>query len=182
MATSDSVPKPHEPRSESAISVFLRYAGKLHSYLGRRLGVREDAEDLAQDVYLELLRLNPSKEIRDPLAFLYGVASRILADHVSNLRRRAERLAPAGEMSEMAPDFLSHSLPDFLEESADAQRRVEHALAALPPMQAAIVKCVNCEGMTYEEAADQLGISVHTVKKYLVKAHARIRMEARAWK
>jgi RNA polymerase sigma factor (sigma-70 family) len=74
------------------------------------------------------------------------------------------------------------SLANRLEESEDAQRRVERALAALPPMQAAVVGCVNCEGMTYEETAARLGISVHTVKKYVVKAHARIRMDAKAWK
>lgn len=182
MAIPDNISKSHESRSESAISVFLRYAGKLQSYLDRRLRVRQDAEDLAQDVYLELLRMNPSKEIRDPLAFLYGIASRVLADHVSGLRRRAERMPSTGEVSEVTAETLSTSLSNLLEESEDAQRRVERALAALPPMQAAVVGCVNCEGMTYEETAERLGISVHTVKKYVVKAHARIRMDAKAWK
>lgn len=165
-----------------ATSVFERYAGKLKRYLDRRLAVPQDAEDVAQEVYLQLLQIDAAKEIQNPLGFLYGVAGRVLADHVATLKRRGDLIPSAGEVSEIGLEAISQALADRIEECVDVQQQVARVLAALPPMQAAVLTAHHQHGMTHEEVAQKLGLSVHTVKKYVFKAHATVRLQAKAWK
>ncbi|HEX7113962.1 MAG TPA: sigma-70 region 4 domain-containing protein, partial [Steroidobacter sp.] len=70
---------------------------------------------------------------------------------------------------------LSLALPDDLAERLSLEQQLDRALAQLPPMQAAVLLAHKRDGLSYEETAEKLGISVHTVEKYLTKAKARMR-------
>jgi RNA polymerase sigma factor (sigma-70 family) len=167
-------------RSDFAISAFRRYAQDLRRYLDRRLGHSQDAEDLAQEVYLRLLRIDSDKQVDNPLAFIYGVAHHVLADHMSAEQRARERIPSAGEVSEVALDQMSEALSDQLEDHLDIQQRVDKALAQLPAMHAAVLLLRDRDGMSKEEVAAKLNLSIHTVKKYIAEAHAMVRLTA--WK
>ena len=180
MTKSISVPTEQFGNSEFAISAFRRYAGELRRYLDRRLSDAQDREDLAQEVYLRLLRRRSDAPISSPLGLLYAVAAGVLADHVSARRRERERFPSAGEFSEVALDEISEALAHRLEEHVDVQQRLEQALALLPPMHAAVLVLHERDGMTREEVAARLNLSAHTVKKYIVEGNAIIRNKA--WK
>jgi RNA polymerase sigma-70 factor (ECF subfamily) len=168
------------PRSSFALAAFRRYARELRRYFDRRLGQPHEVEDLAQEVYLRLLRIDSAKHVENPLAFVYGVAHHVLADHISAERRAREALPLEGEVSEVGLDRPSEMLADQLEESLDVQQQVARALEQLPPMHAAVVLLRDRDGLSQEEVAERLSLSVHTVKKYIAEGHAMIRL--RAWK
>jgi len=61
---------------------FATYEHLLHRYLTRRLRLPQDVEDLTHDVYVRLLQYQyQSVPISFPRAYLYGVASHVLADY-----------------------------------------------------------------------------------------------------
>jgi RNA polymerase sigma-70 factor (ECF subfamily) len=180
MAKSDSARTKQRHSPEFAQSAFHKYAGKLLSYLDRRLGLLEDAEDVAQEVYLQLLQLDPEREVRNPLGYLYGVASRVLARHLEATRRAQERFPSAGDVSEIDFEVISGALANRLEESLEIEQQIEEALAQLPPMKAAALLLHHRDGLSHKQVAAELGLSLDTVKKYIRVAHLALRMEG--WK
>jgi RNA polymerase sigma factor (sigma-70 family) len=159
---------PLRPRSGADLGVFARYTRELHRYLVRRLRRPADVDDLSQEVYLRLLRMNQNRLVHKPLAYLYGVAAHVVAD----FHKRNHELASSEESS----DVVEQLLPDNLAERLNLQQQLERALAQLPPMHAAVLLAHKRDGLSYEEVAQELNLSVHTVAIYVKQAKARIRM------
>lgn len=159
------------------LAAVAHYTKELHRYLSRRLRNPQDVDDLAQEVYLRLLRMDETKCVRQPLAYLYGVAAHVVADFwIENGRGQP---ATETEPVEEIEDDAAAALPDDLAERLNLQQQLERAIAQLPPLQAAILVLHKRDGFSYEEVAERLGISVHTVEKYLTRAKAQIR--AMSW-
>jgi len=152
-----------------------RYRRQLRDYLLRRLRRPEDVDDLAQEVYLRLLRVDDSTLVRKPLPFLYGIASHVLAEFRGKVRDDEEHVTMDSETFEQWVEQPTQSVADDIAEQISLRQQLERALARLPPKQAAVLILHNQQGLSYQEVAEKLNISVHTVEKYLVKAKARIR-------
>lgn len=155
-----------------ATSTFGRYRRELHRYLMKRLRQPQDVDDLAQEVYMRLLTLDEETTVHKPLAYLYGVASHVLADHIFDMKH-----TPI-DWAEDADDWVdspSQVLPDDMAERLNLQQQIDRAMAQLPPTHAAVLLAHKRDGLSYEETAEKLGISVFTVEKYVTQAKARIR-------
>src|SRR5689334_12901015 len=72
-----------DPKRECAVGFVANFAAtygpQLHRYISKRLRAGEDAQDLAQEVYLRLLK-HRTELIREPLAYVYTVASRVVGE------------------------------------------------------------------------------------------------------
>jgi len=149
---------------------FRTYDKQLHRYLARRLTQRQDAEDLAQEVYLRLLRIDAAKRVEKPVAYIFGIASHVIADFKSGSKPGHERLEEREDESDERT-----SSPDDLAERLNLQQQLERAFARLPRTHALVLIAHKHCGLSYEETAAELGISIHTVEKYLTQAKAVIR-------
>jgi RNA polymerase sigma factor (sigma-70 family) len=103
---------------------------------------------------------------------LYGIAAHVLADYRSASAHDRECFSSdeEDELEEM-PGFA----PDDLSDQLNLQQQLERALAQLPPTHAAVLLAHKHRGLSYEEVAVELGLSIHTVEKYVTQAKARIR-------
>ncbi len=138
----------------------------------RRLRSAQQAQDLAQEAYLRLLRVERAELIRQPRAYLYRIAVNL----VTEFRLRSQRdpvMYDSETLTEVAERTAEASSEG--ERSGDA-REVERLLEQLPPLYRAILVLRKRDGLSYAEIAQQLGISVHTVKKYLARAVAKCRL------
>ena len=154
------------------------YSRELHRYLMRRMRKPQDAQDLAQEVHLRLLRLHDDKLVHKPLAYLYGIASHVLADYRIEAEQEREHVTVDSEIVDDWTDSPSNVCPDDLAERLNLQQQIDRALNALPPTHAAVLLAHKRDGLSYEEVAVKLHLSVHTVEKYVTQAKARIRMMA----
>jgi RNA polymerase sigma-19 factor, ECF subfamily len=148
------------------------YAKSLHRFLMRRLSSAEGARDLAQEVYLRLVRVPQNHLIRYPQAYLFRIASNL----VYELQLR-ERRDPVTFDSRIV-DYAAQRVSDPAQgpgEQISLERQLESMLARLPPLYAAILVMKKRDGLSYEEIARELGISIHTVKKYISRAVAQVR-------
>jgi RNA polymerase sigma factor (sigma-70 family) len=155
-----------------AASTFGRYRRELHQYLMRRLRRPSDVDDLSQEVYLRLIQLDEGKCIEKPLAYLYGVASHVLADHMFDMKHQRV------DWSEDAEDWIESPacvLPDDMADRLNLQQQIDKAMAQLPPTHAAVLLAHKRDGLSYDEVAEKLGLSVFTVEKYVSQAKARVR-------
>jgi len=166
----------HQPRaSHLAGSAARRYARELHRYLLRRLRRPQDVDDLAQEVYLRLLRLDEAKCVQKPLAFLYGVAAHVVADFKLHANTEEEHLTFDEDAIQQWSEHPTEVLPDEITERVALEQHLEWALKQLPPTQAAVLLAHKRDGFSYDEIAKRLKLSVNTVEKYLTQAKAKLR-------
>jgi|SRR5690606_23473644 len=145
--------------------VFRKYGVELHRFLLRRLRRSQDAEDLAQEVYMRLLQVRHTEGVENLQAYAYAIASRLVTEH--RIREARERSAPSW-LDEIEP-----ATDDSLE-SLNAQGLLAAARRMLSPKHWDMVS-LKGEGFTVEEVARRLRCSPHTVKKYLNQANRIIR-------
>jgi len=72
--------------------LFVEHAGPLRAFLYRRVHRHPDAAELAQEVYVRMLRVADIETIRNPEAYLYTVASNLVKEHARDERTGAGAL------------------------------------------------------------------------------------------
>jgi RNA polymerase sigma-70 factor (ECF subfamily) len=154
--------------------IVQRNDSDLKRYLSQRVGNRAEVEDLSQEIYLRLLRIERKDLIRSPEALLFRLAS----NAVYEWRLLARNRLPHG------PTELDGLEALECEPSADIWRaELAHALTAalanLSPKCRAAVVLHRREQLTYSEVGVQLGISVAMVKKHLSQGLAFCREHLR---
>ncbi len=154
--------------------LFARHQSALQGFFRRRVTHPWDAQDLAQEVYLRLLRVDSregGEAISNPEAYLYTVAANLVKEH-GMLQKRAGTRVELDAIAELeAPDASSVEL---LEQEA-RRRQVVQLLERLPPRCKAVMIMQYRDNLSYEQMAARLGVSTHMVKKYVVKSLALCR-------
>ena len=163
-----------KPGKSAANDPFTGYRDRLQNYLRARLDCEADAQELAQEAYLRVLRISTKQLIRHPQAYLYRIAINLVHELYAN---RLPQQQIVGENSLADIEDPGPLLEEVTERNRQLQQ-VERALSELPPKCRAVVTLRSRQGMTNKEVADQLGLSVHMVKKYMSKgvAHCRKRL------
>lgn len=150
------------------------YGAQLHRFLKRRVRRPQDLDDLVQEVYLRLLGVKNAGSVRKPLAYIFGVASHVVSEF--NMREGKGCVEFDSSTLDQTLEAQSRSLANrHTDAGGFFERRVSEALGKLPPRYLAVLVLERREGLTHEQIAERLGLSVHTVKKYGVQALARIR-------
>lgn len=149
---------------EDALSaLYDRYAGMLFAMLVRILKDTSAAEEVLQDLFLQLWRgASRFDSSRGSLPAWLLVIGRNRA--LSRLRRRERR-----EILEDPEEFSLESVPsagDLEDEAARTQlmQRLRGAMATLPPEQKEALELAYFEGMTQTEIAARTGSPLGTVK------------------
>lgn len=167
--------KPPGAVAQFVIRTFRQYGLDLHRYLQRRLPTSQDADDMAQEVYLRLLRLDDAEFVREPQAYLYGVASNVVREFRMRTELERTRMSFDSAAAEESAERSAGQQPDDLADQLNIVRQMEKALLKLPPVHRAILVLLKRDGLTYEEAAQRLGLSWWTVEKYYHQAKVRLR-------
>ena len=161
------------------LGLFLERRREFHRRLKRRLGSEELANDVLQETYLRVERIDASggTGVRHPLGYLFRMALNVAADHA----QAEARYLTGEEVHE-----LLHAGDDSLDPARVTQARfelgeLERALAELSPRQRAILLAARVEEASQLEIARRHGISVRMVGKELRKAleHCGRRLERR---
>ncbi|WP_327086376.1 RNA polymerase sigma factor [Nonomuraea sp. NBC_01738] len=157
---------------ESFAALFDRHADEIHRYAARRLGA-ELAEDVTGEVFLVAFRGRARYDRARPDArpWLYGIATKVVAQHRRAERRRTKAMArvsperPVG-FDERSADRVSAEL---------LQPRLAMALTKLSAAERDLLLLVAWADLTYEDAALALGVPVGTVRSRLHRLRAKVR-------
>src|SRR5215472_13609405 len=164
------------PRRGFVEKLFAEHRRALQGYLYRRVRTRSDAPDLAQEVYLRMLRVSDPEAIRNPQLYLYTVASNLVKEHALLEQRQANRLdLDAADVQQWLGELPS--LDSELEGSQMVER-LGALVERLPARWRTALILQNRYGLTYQQIGERLGVSSNMVKKYLAQAlgHCRRRM------
>ena len=162
------------PANAVLANLYRAHAGELRSFARRRIG-REEAEDIVQDAYLQLLQRGGAAALDHPRPYLFRIAANLTVDFARKLKDRA-RYAE----EHAGGDGLCDALPGPEQAAGDAAelRRIEARLAELPRLCREAFLLSRLEELSYAEIAAKLGVSVRTVDRYMAKALAHLRAKS----
>lgn len=156
--------------------LFAEHGGALQAFLYRRVRRHPDAAELAQEVYVRMLRVPDMTTVRNPEAYLYAVASNLAKEHA----RRGPHHSKVLDIDDPLVQEQLSELPAFGGQLDRELRlkRLREVLRQLSPKCQAAVELQYWHGQSYEEIAQRLGVSTNMIKKYLSQAlmHCRRRM------
>lgn len=149
--------------------VVLAYGSDLHRFLVRRMRESSDAKDVAQEVYLRLLRLERSDLVRQPRAYVYFIASQVAEEH--RMRSANQPLVYDSAGLERMASHGAYTRPDELPEQLNAERELTALLSRLSVAHRTVILLRKRDGLSIPEIAKELGLSVHKVRRLVVEAN-----------
>ena len=158
-----------------------QHGQRLRRFLASRLRHgAADVEDLVQEVFLRLLRIDRHETIRSSESYLFMVAFHVLHQHL--LRRAA--VPEAVEITALINEMESAPQDDPVAQAEMQQqlRDLQGVLRQLPIKAQAVLLLHRRDGYSLEEIGEQLGFSRANAAKYLSKALLHCRQYLQDWK
>jgi RNA polymerase sigma-70 factor (ECF subfamily) len=152
MATWDRIVSDHGP-------IVVRLARRI-------LGPGPDAEDVAQEVFLEAFQLRQREEVAHWAGLLRMMTTRRALDRL----RRRRKTEPLDALELASTDSSPHEAAVAGELAA----RLREAVGQLPEGQAAVFSLRYFDELSYEQIAETLGIGPSAVGMALHKARAKL--------
>lgn len=164
-----------------------REGARLRNFIRRRVADREDAEDILQDVFYELVEAyRMMKPVEQVTAWLFRVARNRITDLFRRRSREALRSQPpvvteTGETLQLE-DLLPS--PDAGPDAAYARsvllEELDAALDELPDEQREVFIAHELMGYSFKELAGETGVSVNTLlsRKHYAVLYLRERLQS----
>lgn len=151
---------------------FKDWRKPVRHWLSRRAAVpAAELDDLAQEVFLRLLRYSENTAVENPLGYLLRIAGNV----ASEWRERARVSKPHDQ--EWLDDLLieSEQEPENSVCQARTDENVQNAVDKLPPRQRQVLLLRVNEGLTYKQIAERLALSPRVVLRDLSRAYSQLR-------
>lgn len=146
---------------------------RLYRFIIKNIGNSSDAEDLAQQAFMEAVRSYQTFKGQSELStWLYGIAMNLVRNHLSRAPHRRYEFADEEAMAEIACESSSPA------RSAEQSQQMQHLQAAmdeLPESMRTILLMVAVDELSYEAAAALLTVPVGTVRSRLSRARTALR-------
>ena len=151
---------------------FRQLRVPLRRFIAGRRGVAPaDLEDVAQEVFLRLLRYDCAEPVADPRRYLFKIAANVASEWSMRARQRLPHAAA------WLDDLTDEANVADEVECAQRAKVLHAALASLPPRACEIMRLHFGEGLTHEAIAARMHLSQRIVKRDIVNSCADLRME-----
>jgi RNA polymerase sigma-70 factor (ECF subfamily) len=153
--------------------VYDATSAKLFGVLLRILNDQGEAEDVLQDVYVNVWRkaasFDPARA--SPITWLVAIARNRAIDRLrtSATSRRMEPIESAAEVRDDAP-----AAAELLERSQESAR-LAACLGELEERQSTAIRFAFMDGNTYDELAKRMGVPLGTVKSWIRRGLMKLR-------
>lgn len=168
--------------TEAFQQLYAKYSRQIVRFALQFCGSQARAEELAQDVFLQVYRARASYEARARFStWLFRIATNACLSEM----RRPEHRSPAASLDAADADGEDEGTRDLPDPEAaegesaslasEKRTLVRRLLADLPPQQHAALLLARAEGFSYDEVAESLGVSVPAVKSLIHRATVSLR-------
>jgi RNA polymerase sigma-70 factor (ECF subfamily) len=162
---------PSQSHTTAVQRIYEQHHSWLHGWLKGRLANTCDAADVAHDTFVRILGSANAAQIREPKDYLVTVARGLVIDRYR--RRAIEQAYLQSLASRPEPTVISEEDKALIIETLCA---VDKTLANLGPRAYRIFMLSQIEGLTYQQIAEQLRVSLTTVKKHMIRAFTECAM------
>ncbi len=173
-------------QDQSIAQAMERDGGRLRNYIRKHVVDLEAAEDILQEVFVELIEAyRLVKPIEQVSGWLFRVAKNRIIDRFRGRKLESLSQAKYGEDDDVAvslEDLLPS--PDNGPEAAYARNvlldEIDEALEEMPPEQRSVFIAHEWEGYSFKELSAETGLSVNTLlsRKHYAVLHLRSRLQS----
>ncbi|MEN8157599.1 MAG: sigma-70 family RNA polymerase sigma factor [Bacteroidota bacterium] len=151
--------------------LVMPYSDRIFRMAYRLMGSREEAEDIAQEVYLKLWGMRGELEkYRSIEALSIRITRNLCLDYL----RRRKTNQEAMKYERIKGSGFSETPAESLERKEEAE--VIHTLiAALPEPQRSLIHLRHLEGKEYEEIAEMVNMNVNAIRVSISRARKQMR-------
>ena len=152
------------------MAIYLSRRSAIERFLISRLGSKDEAEDVLQELFLKLDRTELSQEVQNPGAYLFRMALNLARD-----RRRERSRARTRDNDWVGIRYVmagTEPVADIPSAEAGYQAKqrvaaIHTAIEELSPQCRRVFLLHKIEGLSHKEVARQVGISRSTVEKHM---------------
>lgn len=167
---------PKEGRDGRLIEWFGKWRKPIRSWLRNRASVPPgDIDDLAQEVFLRLLRYSDDIAVDNPQGYLFRIAANV----ANEWRERSRVRKPHDDSWLEELQIEAGDEPENAFARSRANEYVQAAVDRLPPRQREVLLLHVNEGLTYKQIAQQRGLTYRIVLRDLTRAYSTLRMQLR---
>jgi RNA polymerase sigma factor (sigma-70 family) len=177
-----SLPERELSRVRSRIVGDL-YASNYHRVFGfvRRFLGDADAEEVAHEAFVRLLRVRNLETMHISVAYLLRIAENLIRRRHGRAQRYREvlelsgRMVPVGERHGCSRAVYSDGTRDGSLSATVDSDRIEAVMRLLTPAEQTAVRLIVCEGLDYQAAARSLGVPVSTINNWKHRALVKLK-------
>ena len=160
-------------RPQAFAAIFDRHAEELYRYVVGRVGA-DAAADLVAEVFVVAFRTRGryQRDRPDARPWLYGIATRLVARHRRDERRRLRALARVAAPGAV-DGFEEHATHRVV--AQQLHPRLARALRRLPAEDRDLLLLVAWGDLSYQQAGQALGIPMGTVASRLHRIRRKLR-------
>lgn len=151
-----------------------RHASRLYRFILKHIGNASDAEELAQQTFVEAVQAYRTFRGDSQLStWLYGIAMNLVRNYLSRAPHRRHHMTDDSILDDMPEsEIAGRTVHDPEQRFAQTQlfAQMDAALAELPEHMRELLILVGVEALSYEEAAVLLTIPIGTVRSRLSRA------------
>ena len=161
---------------EAFNGLVRRYHVRIFNTVYALVGDRDDADDLAQEIFLKAYRSLPSFRGKSQFyTWLYRIGINCWKDWLKSPKQRTGMWESVETCEDYVLQCSDQEAADARVENGEFRSLLERALADLPAEQRAAVVLREIDGLDYEEIAQALRCSLGTVKSRLCRARMRLK-------
>ena len=161
-------------RAEIVLDLFEQYYHRIYCFCRRSLSP-DGAEDIAQEVFTRLLQLERLPEMTISVSYLIKIADNLIKRRYNRLQR-FQRFLEGNDGFKRGAGLNSDDAVDSLHLNDDLAKRLQ----ALTPTERDAVELVICHGLSYQEAAQCMGVPVSTVNNWKYRGLQKLKDAAHA--
>lgn len=172
-------------RDERAfIELVEAYEGRVFRLILRMLGRRDEAEDMAQEVFVQVFKAIAQFRGDSKLStWVYRIAVNLCKNRMKYLARRhadaQDELEPIADRSQLADakgvTFAAVARPDQMVEGYQVEQIVHHCISLLDPDFREVLVLRDVEDLSYEEIGEITGLAEGTVKSRIHRARTMLK-------
>lgn len=154
-----------------------KYQRMVYNTCWRILKNQNDAEDVSQEVFLEVFRsVRHLKDEHDLAGWIFKIAyNKSLNLYRKNSRKLISGNSKEKEISDSEPLMVSSEMPDTCMESKEAMEILFRAIDCLPEAQKNVLLLHKFEGSSHKEICSLMNLSLASVESLIYRSKRNLR-------
>ena len=179
-ATPDSLIEQCLTGDQAAWETIVRqHWRKVFNVAYKFVGKHDEAEDLAQDIFLKIFKALDTFDRRANFqTWIISIARNLCIDHYRSVRKERETIAREVDAGDLTP-VSAEIGPDRALERSDLRALLQRALERLPVALRTAVVLRDLQELSYQEIADQLDLPEGTVKSRINRGRLELARQVR---
>jgi RNA polymerase sigma-70 factor (ECF subfamily) len=179
-ATPDSLIEQCLSGDQAAWETIVRqHWRKVFNVAYKFVGKHDEAEDLAQDIFLKIFKALDTFDRRANFqTWIISIARNLCIDHYRSIRKERETIAREVDAGDLTP-VSAEIGPEGALERSDLRALLQRALERLPIALRTAVVLRDLQELSYQEIADQLDLPEGTVKSRINRGRLELARQVR---